>query len=95
MPIIAEAYYKQISSYFAQHAEVELTSGQICYEAAAAEELAGKYIALAKKVDSCKKEVQSAKINRVFDNNSIAFAPFYTLKDTRKSKEAQDKKTAV
>ena len=33
MPIIAEAYYKQIASYFAQHAEVELTSGQICYEA--------------------------------------------------------------
>ena len=36
MPIIAEAYYKQIASYFAQQAEVELTSGQICYEAVAA-----------------------------------------------------------
>ena len=35
MPIIAEAYYKQISSYFAQHADVQLTSGQICYEAIA------------------------------------------------------------
>ena len=32
MPIIAEAYYKQISSYFEQHADVKLTSGQICYE---------------------------------------------------------------
>ena len=52
MPIIAEAYYKQIASYFAQHADVALTSGQICYEAVAAEEPAGKHIALAKKV-SC------------------------------------------
>ena len=28
MPIIAEAYYQQISSYFAQHADVQLTSGK-------------------------------------------------------------------
>ena len=52
MPIIAEAYYKQISFYFAEHAEIKLTSGQICYEAVAADEPAGKHIALAKKV-SC------------------------------------------
>ena len=53
MPIVAEAYYKQISTYFEQHADVQLTSGQICYEAVAAEEPAGKHIALAKKV-SCR-----------------------------------------
>ena len=53
MPIVAEAYYKQISTYFVQHADVKLTSGQICYEAVAAEEPAGKHIALAKKV-SCR-----------------------------------------
>jgi len=53
MPLIAEAYYKQISSYFTQHADIELTSGQICYEAVAADEPAGKHIALAKKV-SCR-----------------------------------------
>ena len=52
MPIVAEAYYKQISTYFEQHADVQLTSGQICYEAVAADEPAGKHIALAKKV-SC------------------------------------------
>ena len=40
-PLVAEAYYKQISTYFAQHADVQLTSGQICYEAVAAEEPAG------------------------------------------------------
>ena len=53
MPLVAEAYYKQISTYFVQHADVQLTSGQICYEAVAAEEPAGKHIALAKKV-SCR-----------------------------------------
>ncbi len=53
MPIVAEAYYKQISTYFEQHTDVKLTSGQICYEAVAAEEPAGKHIALAKKI-SCR-----------------------------------------
>lgn len=54
MPIVAEAYYQQISTYFTQHADVQLTSGQICYEAVAAEEPAGnQHIALAKKV-SCR-----------------------------------------
>ncbi len=49
MPLVAEAYYKQISTYFAQHAVVQLTSGQICYEAVAAEEPAGKHDALTMK----------------------------------------------
>jgi hypothetical protein len=53
MPIIAEAYYKQISSYFDQHANVQLTSGQICYEAVAADEPAGRHIVLTRKV-SCR-----------------------------------------
>ena len=45
MSIVAETYYQQISTYFDQHADVHLTSGQICYEAVAAEEPAGKHIA--------------------------------------------------
>jgi hypothetical protein len=53
MPLLAEAYYKQIITYFQQHADVKLTSGQICYEAVAADEPAGKHIALARKV-SCR-----------------------------------------
>jgi hypothetical protein len=53
MPIIAEAYYKQISTYFDQHANIQLTSGQICYEAVAADEPAGRHIALTRKV-SCR-----------------------------------------
>ena len=52
-PIMAEAYYKQMSSYFDEHANIHLTSGEICYEAVAAEEPAGKHIVLAKKV-SCR-----------------------------------------
>jgi len=53
MPIIAEAYYKQISTYFHQHANIQLTSGQICYEAVSADEPAGKHIVLARKI-SCR-----------------------------------------
>ena len=62
MPIVAEAYYQQISTYFAQHADVKLTSGQICYEAVAAEEPAGKHIALAKKV-SCRLTLNDTQVD--------------------------------
>ena len=62
MPIMAEAYYKQISSYFAEHADVKLTSGEICYEAIAAEEPAGKHIALAKKV-SCRLTLNDTQVD--------------------------------
>ena len=64
MPLIAEAYYNQISDYFAQHADVQLTSGQICYEAVAAEEPAGKHIALAKKV-SCRLKLNDIDTDRL------------------------------
>lgn len=49
-PIIAEAFYQQVSSYFQEHADVSLSSGEICYEAVAAEEPAGKHIRLTRKV---------------------------------------------
>ncbi len=49
-PIIAEAYFSQISTYFGQHADVKLHTGQVCYEAVAATEPAGKHIALASRV---------------------------------------------
>jgi hypothetical protein len=62
MPIIAEAYYKQISSYFHEHANVELTSGQICYEAVAADEPAGKHIALTRKV-SCRLTLNDVNVD--------------------------------
>jgi biotin operon repressor len=49
-PIIAEAYFRQISAYFNEHLDIKLSSGQIAYEAIASDEPAGKHIALAKKV---------------------------------------------
>ena len=46
-PIIAEAYFSQVASYFSQHANVTLNTGQVCYEAVSADEPANKHIALA------------------------------------------------
>lgn len=49
-PILAEAYFSQISSYFAQHAELDLKTGQVSYQAVAESEHAGKPIALCRKI---------------------------------------------
>ena len=49
-PILAEAYFSQISDYFLQHAEVQLGAGQCQYLAVDENEPAGKPIALCKKV---------------------------------------------
>jgi len=49
-PIIAEAFYQQVASYFNQHANVSLSSGEVAYEAVAADEPAGKHIRLTRKV---------------------------------------------
>jgi biotin operon repressor len=49
-PIIAEAFYQQVASYFNEHANVSLSSGEIAYEAVAADEPAGKHIRLTRKI---------------------------------------------
>jgi hypothetical protein len=49
-PILAEAYFSQISDYFLQHAELELGAGQCHYLAVDENEPAGKPIALCKKI---------------------------------------------
>ena len=49
-PIIAEAFYAQFSQYYQQHANIELSTGQLAYEAVAADEPAGKHIRLARKI---------------------------------------------
>jgi hypothetical protein len=49
-PVIAEAYYRQIGQYFEEHANVKLSSGEVAYEAVAAEEPAGKHVRLTRKV---------------------------------------------
>ena len=43
-PIIAEAFYQQIALYFQEHANVALSSGEVAYEAVAADEPAGRHI---------------------------------------------------
>lgn len=48
--IIAEAYYQQFSQYFLEFANIRLSSGEIAYEAVAAEEPAGKHIRLTRKI---------------------------------------------
>ncbi len=47
-PIIAEAFYHQIAQYFQEHADISLSSGEVAYEAVAADEPAGKNIRLAR-----------------------------------------------
>jgi hypothetical protein len=49
-PIIAEAYYQQFATYFQEHADISLSSGEIAYEAVSADEPAGKHIRLTRKV---------------------------------------------
>jgi hypothetical protein len=49
-PIIAEAFFQQFALYFQEHADISLSSGEIAYEAVAAEEPAGKHIRLTRKV---------------------------------------------
>jgi hypothetical protein len=49
-PILAEAYFSQISEYFLHHAQLNLASGQFQYLAVQENEPAGKPIALCKKV---------------------------------------------
>ena len=48
-PIIAEAFYQQFALYFQEHANVKLNSGEVAYEAVAADEPAGKHIRLTRK----------------------------------------------
>jgi hypothetical protein len=49
-PILAEAYFNQISDYFLQHTQINLASGQMHYLAVDEREPAGKPLALCKKV---------------------------------------------
>ncbi|MDI6780228.1 MAG: hypothetical protein QME25_08615 [Bacteroidota bacterium] len=49
-PIIAEAFYKQVSIYFSEHSNISLSSGEVSYEAVSSDEPAGKHIRLTRKV---------------------------------------------
>ena len=49
-PILAEAYFNQIKNYFLEHADINLTSGQMQYLAVDDREPAGKPVTLCKKI---------------------------------------------
>lgn len=49
-PILADAYFHQIKTYFLEHAELNLSSGHIQYLAISDTEPAGKPVALCKKI---------------------------------------------
>ncbi len=63
-PIIAEAFYKQVSIYFQEHSNISLSSGEVSYEAVSSTEPAGKHIRLTRKV-TCRLKLMD--INSDFD----------------------------
>ncbi|MEJ2193317.1 MAG: DUF1670 domain-containing protein [Ignavibacteriaceae bacterium] len=63
-PIIAEAFYKQVSIYFNEHSNISLSSGEVSYEAVCSTEPAGKHIRLTRKV-TCRLKLMD--INSDFD----------------------------
>ncbi len=63
-PIIAEAFYKQVSIYFQEHSNITLSSGEVSYEAVCSTEPAGKHISLTRKVTARLKLID---INSDFD----------------------------
>lgn len=64
-PIIAEAFYKQVSIYFHEHSNISLSSGEVSYEAVSSDEPAGKHIRLTRKVTV---KLRLMDINSDFDN---------------------------
>jgi hypothetical protein len=49
-PIFAETYFQQFTNYFKEFSDVKISTGEIAYNAVAAQEPAGKHIRLTRKV---------------------------------------------
>lgn len=84
--VIAEAYFKQFSLYFEQHANVSLSTGQIAYEAVAAHEPAGKHIRLTRKV--------TVKVKLIDFNSDLEALANYGLAGLRRHRLARITKEA-
>ncbi len=84
--VIAEAYFKQFSLYFEQHANVSLSTGQIAYEAVAAHEPAGKHIRLTRKV--------TVKVKLIDFNSDLEALASYGLAGLRRHRLARITKEA-
>jgi hypothetical protein len=87
-PIIAEAFYKQVSIYFNEHSNISLSSGEVSYEAVCSTEPAGKHIRLTRKV-SCRLKLMD--INSDFDAlASFGLAGMRRLRIERLTRQAYD-----
>lgn len=87
-PIIAEAYYKQVSSYFLEHSNISLSSGEVSYEAVSATEPAGKHIKLTRKVTV---RLRLMDINSDFDSlANFGLAGMRRLRIERLTRQAYD-----
>jgi hypothetical protein len=84
--VIAEAYFKQFSLYFEEHANVSLSTGQIAYEAVAAHEPAGKHIRLTRKV--------TVKVKLIDFNSDLEALASYGLAGLRRHRLARITKEA-
>jgi biotin operon repressor len=75
-PIIAEAFYQQFTIYFNEHSNIELSDGEVAYEAVAAEEPAGKHIRLTRKI--------TTKLNLINLNTDLEALAEYGLAGLRR-----------
>jgi len=87
-PIIAEAFYKQVSIYFQEHSNISLSSGEVSYEAVSSTEPAGKHIRLTRKV-TCRLKLMD--INSDFDAlANFGLAGMRRLRIERLTRQAYD-----
>ncbi|NOY58815.1 MAG: DUF1670 domain-containing protein [Calditrichaeota bacterium] len=92
-PIIAEAFYKQFSLYFKEHADIKLADGEVAYEAVDANEPAGKHIRLTRK--------RTIKINLIDLNTDLEALANFGLAGLRRhrlmrlTKQAYDQGTLL
>lgn len=87
-PIIAEAFYQQVSVYFSEHSNISLSSGEVSYEAVCSTEPAGKHIRLTRKV-TCRLKLMD--INSDFDAlANFGLAGMRRLRIERLTRQAYD-----
>lgn len=92
-PIIAEAFYKQVSIYFQEHSNISLSSGEVSYEAVSSTEPAGKHIRLTRKVTV---RLKLMDINSDFDAlANYGLAGMRRLRIERLTRQAYDQEALL
>lgn len=89
-PIIAGAYYQQVSISFHEHSNISLSSSEVSYEAVCSTEPAGKHIRLTRKV-TCRLKLMDIPIHRDFDAlANFGLAGMRRLRIERLTRQAYD-----